>query len=186
MHRTLFTIFLLLLLSISIYPQQGFARETKVTNPYLIGAIKEFRARDYGAAEASLLKAKESGIDSAVTLYYLGLTYKELLIYDKAVANLKEAAGDAAPVEDAYYDLAEIYFHLNRPSNALAQIERAEAAGVRPAYTAYLKGLILMSQERFNPAIKAFESARRKDPGLADSVQYQKNIAVNRLNENPE
>lgn len=182
MRRQLRVFIFLLILTLSFFSLDVKAEEVKITNPLLIRAMREFFSRDYGAAEASLLKAKESGINNAFTFYYLGLTYKELLIYDKAVTNFKEAAGHATPIENAYYDLAEIYFHMDRPSLALGQIKKAEAAGIRPAYTAYLKGLILMSQERYNLAIKAFESAKLKDPGLTDAVEYQKNIAINKSN----
>lgn len=185
MVKFLFSLLFMVFFFIPVYILPVGAKEVKITNPDLVRAISEFKNEDYGGAEASLLKAKESEIDSALTHYYLGLTYKELLIYEKAVSYLREAAWHATPVKNAFFDMAEIYFHLGEPLNALKQIKNAEEAGVRPAYTAYLKGLILMSQKRFNEAIRAFDSAKIEDKGLADAADYQKDIAIRQLIENP-
>ena len=177
MLKTLSAISFLLFLSITINPSSAHAKEVKITNPDLIRAINQFNISEYRAARTNLLKAKESGADSAVTDYYLGLTYKELLVFDKAISFLNDSATDTSGVEEAFTSLAEIYFHMDMPAKALSEIEKAEKADANPAYTAYLKGLILMSQKDFNKAIKAFESAKHKDPSLAYAAEYQINIA---------
>ncbi len=186
MKRTLSALILLLILIIAFQLKPVSAKELKVTNPDLIRAIEEFNSKDFGAAETSLLKAKESGADSAVTLYYLGLTYKELLIFDKAISFLNDAAEETPGIKEAFFPLAEIYFHMGKPLKALSEIENAEKAGVKPGFTAYLKGLILMSRKSFDEAIKAFEKAKREDQGLANAAEYQINIAKDQLNERPE
>ena len=153
----------------------------RITDPDLKRGIEEYTSKEFGAALAIFLKARENGEESALVDYYLGLTYKELLIYDKAIKYLKEAAWHKPPVNDAFFSLAEVYFDLGRAFDALGQIQNAEMAGVMPAYTAYLKGLILMSQDKFLDAISALDSAKLLDPELAGAVEYQKNIAFSRI-----
>lgn len=181
MKRILFTCLLLFIFSISIGPPPLFAKEVKITNPDLISAIEAFNSKEFGTALSSLMKAKEGGANIAVTAYYLGLTHKELLVFDRAISFLNIAAEETPGVKDAFYSLAEIYFHLGKPVKALSEIDNAEKADVKPAYTAYLKGLILMSQKNFDKAIEAFESAKRNDPGLTDAADYQINIASGQI-----
>jgi tetratricopeptide (TPR) repeat protein len=186
MRRTFFVILLLILAISFLSPQPLNAEEMKLTNPDLIKAIDQYRSGKFVEAKASLLKAKEREENSSVTLYYLGLTYKELLVYDKAVSSLNDAATHSTPIELAFYDIAEIYFHLDKPAKALAAIEKAEKAGVNPAHTAYLKGLVLLSQNKFKKAVKAFDSSKRKDPTLTEAADYQKDIARKKLSGNQE
>ncbi len=180
MKRTLYLIPLLVFL-VSIGSPPLFAKEVKIKNRDLIRGIKEFNSKEFGTALTSLMKAKEGGANIAVTAFYLGLTHKELLVFDRAISFLNIAAKETPGVKDAFYSLAEIYFHLGKSDEALSEIENAEGARVRPAYTAYLKGLILMSVENYSEAIEAFHKAKDEDPELTDAVDYQSNIASGQI-----
>lgn len=177
MKRVLSSFLLLIFLSVTVLSTPLFAKEVLAPDHDLKRAIEEYNSREFGAALSTLLKLKEDGDESELGAYYLGLIYKEFLVYDKAILSLKEAAWHKPPVSEAFYSLAQIYFDLNRPFDALGQIKNAEDGGVRPAYTAYLKGLILISIDKPHDAVNAFDRARLLAPGLSVAVKYQKNIA---------
>jgi tetratricopeptide (TPR) repeat protein len=181
MNRVLFALLILLFFSVSINHTPLFAKEAQKLDPELARGIEEFRARNFGLALAIFLKVNEGGTDRAISAYYLGLAYKELLIYDKAIASLKEASSVSAPVHEALYPLAEIYFDMGKPLKAIEYIKLAEEAGVRPGYTAYLKGLIMLSLERYTEATKAFNRAKQEDDTLTEAADYQLNIAKTKL-----
>lgn len=187
MLRVLIALTLFLFFFIPLNPSLLLAKEESLTNLDLNRGIEEYNSKDFGKALSSLLRAKEVSVESELSAYYLGLIYKELLIYDKAVLYLKEAAWNKPPVNEAFYPLAEIYFDLGRSFDALGQIKNAEESGVRPAYTAYLKGLILISIDKPHDAVNALDSAKLLDSGLSVAVEYQKNIAFNlmRMDESP-
>ena len=185
MPRALYTALILLTFVFTLAASSLSATEVPAPAPETSQAIEDYNSKDYGAALLKLLALRESGSQSALGAYYIGLSYKELLIYDKAVLFLKEAAWHKTPISDAFYSLAEIYFDLGRPYDALGQIENAEEAGVRPAYTAYLKGLILMSQGKPFAAITVFDRAKLLDSGLGSAVEYQKNVAFQMIAATP-
>lgn len=185
MPRALYTAIILFTFVFTLGASLLSATEVPTPTPELTRAIEDYKSGEFGAVLSKLVYLDDDGTKSALGAYYLGLTYKELLIYDKAVLFLKEAAWHKTPVKEAFFSLAEIYFDLGRPYDALGQIENAEEAGVRPAHTAYLKGLILMSQSKHFEAITVFDRAKVLDPGLGGAVEYQKNIAFSTIAASP-
>jgi tetratricopeptide (TPR) repeat protein len=169
---------------ISLLPFLSLASAGDITESVsseLRHAIEEFRRENYEEAVHELELVKEWGPDASVASYYLGLSYKEMMEYDKAAKHLKDATTMKPGVKDAFYDLAEMYYRLNDDASAVAALENAERLSVRPGQTAFLRGLILSRKNEHEKAIESFKKASSIDPSMKQSADYRTGLALIKL-----
>jgi len=139
--------------------------------------IGQYKHENYDEALITLKKAKEENPQSSLAAYYLGLTYKQLQDYQEAVSNLKDAVTFSPKIKGALLELIDCFYQLGRVDDAKAWIAQAEADGVSPAQVAFMKGLVLLKDEKWEDAIAAFKNAKELDPSLAQTCNYQIGIA---------
>lgn len=135
--------------------------------------IQEYRAENYEEALDTLLTVRYQQPASSMAAFYLGLTFKQLKDYRQAEVHLRDSLNLSPPVVDAYLELAEVLYTLDRTDEARQWIERSEAEGIRPAYASFLKGLILLKKNKSAQAIDAFGRARELDSSLAQPADFQ-------------
>lgn len=128
-----------------------------------------------------LKKALQEDPSSTRAAYYLGLTHKRLQRYKEAKENLLLAVTKEPKIKEALLELVEVLYQLNQNEEAERWIAVAEAQGVRPAQTAFLKGLVLVKRDKTAEAIEAFAKAKELDGGMRQSADYQIGIANLRL-----
>lgn len=145
---------------------------------FLEQGIKDFKAESYEEAVSSLQKARENDPKSSIAAYYLGLAYKALQDYEDAVIHLKDAVNMEPDVKDARLEFAEAYYLLDMNEESLQQLEVAEKEDVKPAYAAFLKGLVLSKLDKDKEAIDAYDKAKNMDPSLTQAANYQIGIAL--------
>lgn len=139
--------------------------------------IAEFRNENYEEAIDMFLKAKEQQPESSTPSYYLGLIYKQLGNYAEAANYLTNAVSLSPLVKDIYIDLADIFYNLGKFSTAREWLVRAEKEGVRPANSAFLRGLILLKEGDNAGAIEVFTKAIEADKSLTQAATFQIAIA---------
>lgn len=139
--------------------------------------LAEFKDEKYEEAMEFFLKAMEQEPASATAAYHLGLTYKQLGNYNEAAKYLLEAVTNKSPIIEASLELADAYYNLDDLKKAGEWIGKAEKEGIKPAETAFLKGLILMKEGDNESAITAFTKAKETDKSLTQAATFQIAIA---------
>src|SRR3990170_1323234 len=98
--------------------------------------------------------------------------------YKEAIIHLKDAVTLRPGVKDGFLDLAELYYYTGQSEESLKQLGFAEEKNVRPAQTAFLKGLVLMRLERNKEAMEAFNKAKSLEASLVQAANYQIGVAL--------
>jgi Tfp pilus assembly protein PilF len=154
-------------------------------SPLLLQGIDLYQQENYGEAAKVLENARSQEPRSSTAAFFLGLTYKQLMDYRKALPHLRDAATLEPRIKEALVELIEVLYHLyeeGEMEEAKKWIEVAEREDIFPAKVAFLKGLILAKLGKNSEAREAFEKAKSLDAGLAQSADVQ--IAMSHLNEN--
>lgn len=131
-----------------VKPEGAFSEDSPLTQ-----GISDYKAENYEEALSSFQKARKEDPQSSVAAYYLGITYKQLQNYKEATFHLIDAIKLRPGVKDGFLDLAETYYQLGLNEESLKQLILAEGQEVKPASTAFLKGLVLMKLERNQEAV---------------------------------
>ncbi|MEO5360241.1 MAG: tetratricopeptide repeat protein [Nitrospirota bacterium] len=171
MKKTTVIIVALFLFSASIL----MAAEVKLDEG--IAALKE---ENFEEAIIFFKKAKLSQPGSSAVAYYLGVALKKTGDIKGAEESFTEAINIVPPVEEAYTELIEVCYSQGKLSAAKDWIAKAEAAKVRPAAVAFLKGLVLLKEDDNSGAIEALNKAKELDPSLTQTVNYQLAAAYNK------
>lgn len=135
--------------------------------------IDQYRRGNYEEALADLTAARSTDPGSSMLAYYQGATLKRMQQYQKALPPLRQAVTLQPAVKQAFLELADVYFVLDRNDAALQAIEVSEREGIEPAQTVFLKGLILVKKRRFPEAVLSFEKAKTLDKALAGTADFQ-------------
>ena len=151
----------------------GWAGNLHSAENSLEKGISEFKAENYEEAVEFLKQARAQQPDSSLPAFYLGLTYKQMGLYEESVGELKEAIRLAPPIPGVYADLVEVLYHQNKFKEALAWIAKAEQEGSKPGRIFLLKGLIFHQEGRYQNALEAFKQAKEIDPSLAQEADLQ-------------
>jgi tetratricopeptide (TPR) repeat protein len=139
--------------------------------------IEEYKDENFEEALEILIKAREEDPASSLAAFYLGLTYKQLMNYKDAAANFRDAVTLKPPVKEAVVELIEVLYNLGELQEAKEWLDVADREKIKPAQTAFLKGLILLKENNDIEAIKAFEKSKEIDNTLTQAADFQIGIA---------
>lgn len=153
------------------------AQERETVSPTLEKGIGQYKHENYDEALVTLKKAREENPKSTLAAFYLGLTYKQLQDYKESVPHLRDAVTFPPKIKGALIELVDCLYQLGELDEAKRWIEEAEREGIRPAQTAFLKGLVLLKAEDAEGAISAFENAKALDKAMTQASNYQIGIA---------
>lgn len=151
----------------------SFSFSSAADDVFIQQGIAQYKTENYEEALALLLKARETAPASSLVAYYLGLTYKHLEKHQEAKHQFIAALNLSPPVNDAYTELIEI-LHMHDELVAARQwLMKAEQSGVRPAHIAFLNGLVLIKEGRYEDAVESFTRAKSLDSSLVQSADFQ-------------
>src|SRR4030043_892382 len=128
--------------------------------------IEEYKDENFEEALEILKKARKEDPASSLAAFYLGFTYKQLMNYKEASANFRDAVKLKPPIKEAVVELIEVLYNLDDLQEAKKWLDVAESENIKPAQTAFLKGLILLKGNNNLEAIKAFEKSKEIDRNL--------------------
>ncbi len=166
------TIWLIFFLGISF----SLSQEEKLS-PTLERGIGLYKHENFDEALDVLKKARDEDPTSTLAAYYLGLDYKQLQNYKMAIPNLRDAVTYTPKIKGALIELIDCLYNYSELEEAHKWIGEAEREGIRPAQIAFLKGLILVKEEKNSEAIAAFEKAKELDHAMEQASNYQIGIA---------
>jgi len=135
--------------------------------------IAQYRAENFEEALVLLEKSRAEQPESSLAAFYLGMARKQGGDLSGAIKDLTDAATLKPPVLDAYLELADAWHFTGDDAKALVWAQRSEEAGVRPARSAFLKGIILAARGESDDALRAFEKAKQLDAALTQSADFQ-------------
>lgn len=146
-------------------------------NSNLSKGIEQYKEENFEEALEFLKKARQEDPSSSLAAFYLGLAYKQLMNYKEASLNLRDAANLKPPIKEGVVELIEVLYNLNELKEAKNWIDVAEREAIKPAQTAFLKGLILLKENNNLEAIKSFERSKQMDPSLTTVADFQIGVA---------
>lgn len=152
------------------------AQEKKLST-ILERGIGQFKHENYDEALLTLQQARQENPSSTLAAYYLGLNYKQLQDYKNAIPHLKDALTNEPKIIGALIELIDCLYQVGELEEALKWIAEAEKEGLRPAQVAFLKGLVLLKQEKNPEAITALKEAKELDKSMEQASNYQIGIA---------
>ncbi len=135
--------------------------------------LAQYKAENYEEAVPLFEKAYKENPNDYRTVLYLGLTRRQMEDYPEAVRYFKEALKLNPKAPDLTYLLADVLYGMGSYQEALGYADEAIREGVRPAQSAFLKGLILAKLKRGKEAIEAFGKAKAIDPSMAQQSDFQ-------------
>lgn len=153
-----------------------FSAEEKI-NPTLEKGIGQYKHENYDEALMTLQKAREENPQSSLAAYYLGLAYKQMQDYEQAVSYLKDAVTFSPKIAGAMPELIDCLYQLGKIEEAKRWIAQAESDGIRPAQIAFMKGLVLLKDEKWEDAVAAFKNAKELDSSMVQACNYQIGMA---------
>ena len=149
-----------------------FTQEEKLS-PTLERGIGLYKHENFDEALDVLKRAREEDPSSTLAAYYLGLNYKQLQNYKMAISNLRDAVTYTPKIKGALIELVDCLYNYSELEEAHKWIAEAEREGIRPAQVAFLKGLVLIKEEKYNEAVASFENAKALDHTMAQASNYQ-------------
>ncbi len=154
----------------------GFSAEEKIS-AVLEKGIGQYKHENYDEALVTLREARKENPQSSLAAYYIGLTYKQLQDYQEAISSLKDAVTFSPKIKGAMLELIDCLYQSGKTEEAKSWIAEAENDGIRPAQVAFMKGLVLLKDEKWEDAIIAFKNSKELDPSMAQSCNYQIGMA---------
>ncbi len=152
--------------------QEQQEQQEKIS-PTLEQGIAQYKHENYDEALALLKKAREEAPESTLASYYLGLAYKQIQDYKNAVPCLRDAVTYSPKIKGALIELIDCLYQRGELEEAKKWLVEAEKEGIRPAQTAFLKGLVLVKDGDETGAVAAFENAKALDKAMAQACDYQ-------------
>ncbi|MBM3250320.1 MAG: tetratricopeptide repeat protein [Candidatus Omnitrophica bacterium] len=141
--------------------------------PALEKGIGQYKHENYEEALATLKKARQEDPQSTLAAFYLGLTYKKIQDYQASLEPLREAVTNTPKIKEALMELIDSLYQLGELEEAKKWIAEAETQEIKPAQTAFLKGLVLARDNQDGGAIESFKRAKELDPAMSQGSDYQ-------------
>jgi len=138
--------------------------------------IEQYKLENYEEAVDKLLQARKQEPTSSVAAFFLGLAYKQMMDYPNAALHLKDAVTNPPRIKDALVELIEVLYRMpgtEHLEEAGKWIGVAEEEGIYPPKIAFLKGLVLQKQGKYDEAIAQFQQARSLDKTFEQAAEFQ-------------
>jgi tetratricopeptide (TPR) repeat protein len=141
--------------------------------PTLNDGIKQYQSENYEEAIDILTKVRKQDPKSSMAAFFLGMAYKQTNNMAAAEQNLKDATTYQPAIKEAAVELIDVLYQLGKLDEAKNWIGVAEKHNIFPAKVAFLKGMILSAEGKYQPAIEAFEQSKKLDPAYTQSADLQ-------------
>ena len=146
-------------------------------NPVLEEGIKQYQEENFEEAIETLTKARQADATSSMAAFVLGMAYKRTNALSDAEKHLRDAISLTPKIKEAYVELIDVLYQLNKLEEAKRYLSTAESEHIVPAKIAFLKGLILLKENKTANAVVAFEESKRLDASFAQAADFQIGMA---------
>lgn len=165
---------------ISCFVFMSFCATTLFSLPAYAGAgknledgIAQYKEENYEEAIELLAEARRLEPSSSETAFFLGMAYKQVMDYSRAEANLRDAVTLSPKIKEALLELADVLYQQGKLEEADKWLKVSENEGIFPARTAFLRGLVLLKENKNSDAVAAFEKSKRLDSTFAQAAEFQ-------------
>ncbi len=142
-------------------------------NKMFKSGVSQFKQENYEEALVIFHKAYKLNPDSSALSYFIGLTYRNMELYQKSVPFLEKATILTPHIKEAVPELIDSYYQIHKFNKAMKFITLAEKNKIFPDRINFLKGLVLFKLNRLDESLKAFQKAKKLNPTLSQSVDFQ-------------
>lgn len=146
-------------------------------NPVLNEGIKQYQAENYEEAIEILTNFRKTEPSISMAAFVLGMAYKQINDLPNAEKNLRDTVGLTPKIKEAYVELIDVLYKLEKLDDAKKYLRMAEQEDVIPSKTSFLKGLILLKENNNKAAIESFEKSKKLDPKFSQAADLQIAIA---------
>ena len=167
--RKLALVYFCIVVSFLTFIPPSFSQEPSL----LKEGIEQYKEENYEEASEILTKARKQDPKSSPAAFFLGLTYKHMMNYPKALENFRDAVTLTPRIKEALVELIDIAIQLGKLEEAKKWIGVAEEQKIFAPRIAFLKGQLLMKEGKNLEAVEAFEKARSLDESLSQAVEFQ-------------
>ena len=143
--------------------------------------IEQYNQENYEEAILPLTRARTEAPLSAEAAFYLGMAFRQINDLPNAYRQFEDSVNLKPLSDNAILEFIEVSTLVGRLDVAKKWIAVAEEHKVYPARVAFLKGVTLAREEKYDAAIAAFENAKRTEPAYAQPADLQ--IGVCYLNQ---
>jgi len=139
--------------------------------------VAEYKDESFEEAAVTLERALKKHPDNYEAVFYLGISYMQMLEFDKARVYLEKAA--AMQPEDAKLGvhLGEAFYNLHEYKAAEKALSNAIANGAESARAHYFLGLTRYGMGEHDKAITSFEQAMQMGEGMKVKALYLMGMA---------
>ncbi|MDX8405284.1 MAG: tetratricopeptide repeat protein [Mariprofundus sp.] len=134
--------------------------------------LSDYDLGNYEEALHYFTLAADKNPTSGKIKYYLGLTRQGMLDYTKAEQAFSEAVRLNPSLGGAWAHLAEMFYRRGAHPEAGHALDKAAANHAREAYTAYIKGLVLMELGSYAEAITSLQQSQHMNPAFQQKATY--------------
>lgn len=167
--RKIFFICLCVLVSLPSFVSSSLSRDASL----LEEGIKQYQQENYEEAAEILTEARRQDPQSSSAAFFLGLAYKQMILYPKALENFRDAVTLKPGIREALVEIIDVAFELGKIEEAKRWVAVAEEEKVSAPKVAFLKGRILGREGKNLEAIGAFEKAAALDSSLSQPAEFQ-------------
>lgn len=143
------------------------------TSPILQEGIRQYKAENYEEAIDILDRARKENPRSSIPAFFLGLSYKQTMNYEKAYQHLRDSVTLSPRIKEALVELIDVSLETGRLQEAKKWIELAREQQIFPAKVAFLNGLALRKEGKYHDAAASFEKAKERHAPLGPSADFQ-------------
>lgn len=141
--------------------------------PELQEGIRQYKEENFEEAIEILEQECGRHPDSSLTAFFLGMAYKQVMNYTKALENLQIAVGLTPRIKEALIELVDVAMILEDFEKAQKWLAVAESQGIAPGKTFFLKGELYARLNRCEEAAKVFEKAQALDPSYRQAAELK-------------
>jgi len=135
--------------------------------------IDQYKEENYEEAAEILEEVRHLYPKSSPAAFFLGMTYKQMMNYPKALTNFRDAVTLRPRIKQALIELIDVAVQLGKIEEAKEWIAVAERYEIFAPRMAFLKGQLLIKEGKNREAVTAFERAKSLDASLAQAADIQ-------------
>jgi tetratricopeptide (TPR) repeat protein len=154
-----------------------FPAYSQTANPLLEEGVKQYQEENFEEAIETLTRARQADATSPMAAFVLGMAYKRANDLSSAEKHLRDAVSLTPVIKEAYVELIDVLYQQNKIEEAGQCVATAERENIIPAKIAFLKGLILLKENKTADAVSAFENSKRLDASFAQAADLQIGMA---------
>lgn len=179
-NKIRFSAFLCVLLTIGACASASSPWHRDQSELFLNKGISFIQLKQYPSALRELLEAEKYNASDHRIYYFMGMTYHNMDMKEKAIENFQKAISLKDDYSEAHNYLGTLYSNEGLWDKAIAHFDQAVANPLygTPAVPLYNAGWAYYSKKDYSKAMNSYRRALERDPQTVLRPQIEKNIGL--------